>query len=166
MNNKVLAGLSLGVIIIFLIMAFFLNQTDDYEDQMVDKTTQVEDSMQVDTTKDEEMMEDATTETETTSRYLDYSETTYAENSDKKRVLFFHAKWCPTCRVAETEFLKRLDEIPEDVVVLKTDYDQETALKSKYGITYQHTFVEVDAQGNTLSLWNGGDIDELISNKQ
>ena len=62
------------------------------------------------------------------------------------------------------EFNANLDRIPEDVIVLKTDYDSQKELKKKYGITYQHTFVLVDDEGNEIKTWNGGGIEELISN--
>jgi thiol-disulfide isomerase/thioredoxin len=89
-------------------------------------------------------------------------ETVAAEQSSgNKVVLFFHAPWCPFCRAANTAFLQRADEIPSGVVVLKTDYDTNTELKRKYGVTYQHTFVQIDANGNQVSKWNGGDIDNL-----
>ena len=98
------------------------------------------------------------------SRYLTYSQTNYDNSVGKKRVFYFHAVWCPTCKVANEEFNRSLDKIPEDVVLLKTDYDTEKELKKKYNITYQHTFVLVDDEGNELKKWNGGGIEELISN--
>ena len=102
--------------------------------------------------------------TSSSSRYLDYSQALYVNTRDKKRVLFFHAKWCPTCKAADAEFLSNLDKIPQDVVVFKTDYDSETALKKKYGITYQHTFVYVDQNGNEIKKWNGGGLAEIVAN--
>ncbi len=98
------------------------------------------------------------------SRYVEYSKTAYEAAKDKKRVLFFHAKWCPTCKAANTEFEANLDKIPSDVVLFKTDYDTSGELKTKYGITYQHTFVQVNTSGKQLAKWNGGDINELIQN--
>jgi len=97
-------------------------------------------------------------------QYVEYSQTAYASAQGQKRVLFFHAGWCPTCIAANNAFNRSLDQIPSGVVLLKTDYDSESALKSRYGITYQHTFVQVDDDGNELAKWNGGDIDELIDN--
>lgn len=96
--------------------------------------------------------------------YVDYSETAYADNKDKKRVLFFHASWCPTCRAANSDFLSSANSIPAGVVIFKTDYDTQNELKEKYDITYQHTFVQVDAEGNAVKKWNGGGVDELVDN--
>lgn len=97
-------------------------------------------------------------------RYADYSPQAFEESNDKKRVYFFHASWCPTCKVANEEFSSNPDGIPEDIVLFKTDYDTENDLKKRYGITYQHTFVQVDENGNEVAKWNGGGISELIAN--
>lgn len=98
-----------------------------------------------------------------TSRYMTYSKTAFESAADKKRVLFFHAPWCPTCRPADAAFQKDETLIPEDVVLFKTDYDTATELKKKYEVTYQHTFVQVDANGNAITKWNGGQLNELIA---
>lgn len=98
------------------------------------------------------------------SRYFVYSAQAFADAVDKKRVFFFHATWCPTCKEANEEFVNNPDGIPEDILVFKTDYDSEKELKKTYGITYQHTFVYVDAQGRELKKWNGGGIAQLTTN--
>jgi hypothetical protein len=41
------------------------------------------------------------------------------------------------------------------VSILKVDYDKETELKKKYGVTYQHTLVQVDKDGNLIKKWSG-----------
>ena len=98
--------------------------------------------------------------------YKEYSASTVEaeQKTGNKIVLFFHAPWCPYCKAANLAFLERTAEIPAGVTVLKTDYDSNTELKKKYGVTYQHTFVQVDAQGNMVTKWNGGDIDSLKKN--
>ena len=35
-------------------------------------------------------------------------------------------------------------------------------LKKKYEVTYQHTFVQVDAQGNMIKKWSGGALADII----
>lgn len=97
-------------------------------------------------------------------RYLDYSKEVFDNAVGKKKIYFFHAKWCPTCKVANEEFLREEDKIPNDVLLFKTDYDTEKELKTQYGITYQHTFVLVDNEGKEIRKWNGGGITELINN--
>jgi thioredoxin 1 len=77
----------------------------------------------------------------------------YADSGDV--ILFFHATWCPSCRALDADINKNLSNIPAGVVILKTDYDKEVDLKKKYGVTYQHTLVQVDSQGNMLKKWSG-----------
>ncbi len=98
--------------------------------------------------------------------YEDYSvERVQSElEAGRKVVLFFHAPWCPYCKAANIAFTDNESKIPQGVTVFKTDYDSNTELKQKYGVTYQHTFVQIDSEGKMITKWNGGDIDNLIKN--
>jgi thioredoxin 1 len=100
-------------------------------------------------------------EVATPGSYIAYKETSL---TDKKNVIFFAASWCPTCRGLDEAILSELNLIPSDLTILKADYDSETELKRKYGVTYQHTLVQVDGEGNLLKKWNGSvDINDLVS---
>ena len=79
-----------------------------------------------------------------------------------RQVLFFHAAWCPTCRSADANITSKLSDIPTDVTIHKVDYDDSSDLKKKYGVTYQHTFVQVDASGEMITKWSGGDLNTII----
>jgi len=82
-------------------------------------------------------------------------------------VLFFHASWCPSCRALNSDIEKNVSAIPAGVTILKTDYDKETELKKKYGVTTQHTLVQVDKDGNLIKKWSGGSkLENLISQVQ
>lgn len=86
----------------------------------------------------------------------------FAENGNV--VLFFHASWCPYCRGTDTDLTKNISSIPSDLLILKTDYDTQTTLKQKYGVTYQHTFVQVDPQGNQIAKWSGSEtLEDIVS---
>ncbi|HLD25297.1 MAG TPA: thioredoxin family protein [Patescibacteria group bacterium] len=100
------------------------------------------------------------------SRYVVYSPEAFDAAKNKKRVFFFFAPWCPTCVPTDKAFQANLNQIPEDVVLFKTDYDSSTELKKQYSITYQHTFVLVDDNGNEVKKWNGGGMNELVDNTQ
>lgn len=90
---------------------------------------------------------------------------TRAETGDV--VLFFHASWCPSCRGLSASIESNLASIPERVTILKTDYDQEVDLKKKYGVTYQHTLVQVDKDGNLMKKWSGSSsLEGLLSQIQ
>ena len=73
-----------------------------------------------------------------------------------KVVLFFKASWCPTCRALDADIKANMASIPGGVTILEVDYDKSGELKQKYGVTMQHTLVQVDAQGNLLNKWSGG----------
>lgn len=85
------------------------------------------------------------------SLYQDYSEEKLKNATEKYIVLFFHADWCPTCRAFEETVLKQ--EIPKDILILKVNFDKETALKQKYNILTQTSFVIVDNDWNMKKRW-------------
>ena len=76
-------------------------------------------------------------------------------------VLFFNASWCPTCK-ATVESLDA-DGVPAGLTVVSVDYDAATDLKKQYGVTVQHTFVQVDEQGNELAKFSGSPSGQAIA---
>lgn len=92
----------------------------------------------------------------TAGSYQVYSAEKIALAATGKVVLFFHASWCPTCRALNTDIEANTTSIPAGVTILKTDYDQETELKKQYGVTTQHTLVQVDQEGTLIKKWSGG----------
>lgn len=84
--------------------------------------------------------------------YEAYSPEKLALAQKGKVVLYFHADWCPICRPLDAA-LKSAD-IPSGVHILKVNYDTAGDLKQKYGVTYQHTFVQVDARGMLVAKWS------------
>lgn len=99
-------------------------------------------------------------------RYIPYTPEAFNTAVGQKRVLFFFAPWCSTCVPLDKEIQANTGKIPGDVVLFRVNYDTEKDLKAQYGITYQHTFVLVDSQGNAITTWNGGGLDEIITNTQ
>ena len=103
-------------------------------------------------------------------KYLPFSPEAMQATQNSRRVLFFYANWCPTCSPADASFMQEQAKLPQDVTVLRVNYDDtetyadEKALAEKYQITYQHTFVQIDATGNVVTKWNGGKVDELLVN--
>jgi thiol-disulfide isomerase/thioredoxin len=120
---------------------------DDMDKKMMDDK-QMED-------KDEMMKKDETAMAKSGS-YVAYSADKLAMAATGDVVLFFHASWCPSCRGLDSDINKNLQSIPENVTILKLDYDKETELKKKYGVTSQHTLVQVDKDGNMIKKWSGG----------
>lgn len=171
-----------GAIFIFGAIGFIVTQNDNAQDQqmMAEKINMEEaaimekeamiksdDAAMMDIgdemKKDETMMDDDTmmkkdegAMMEKAGTYTSYSGAELAMAQKGRTVLFFHAGWCPTCRSADADITKNLSAIPAGVTILKTDYDTEVALKQKYGVTTQHTFVEVDSSGAMVQKWSGG----------
>ena len=95
--------------------------------------------------------------------YEDYDPSKLSKANSGDVVLFFHASWCPSCRNQEKDITS--GDIPSGLTILKVNYDTETELKQKYGVRLQHSFVQVDAQGNAISKWAGGStLEDVIKN--
>lgn len=96
--------------------------------------------------------------------YQDYDPALLANANMGDVVLFFKAGWCPTCAALDRDLNSKLDQIPEDVTILKVDYDTSQALREKYDVRVQHTLVQVDAEGNELNKWQGSlKLEQLLS---
>lgn len=67
------------------------------------------------------------------------------------RVLFFHAPWCPQCRMIDKDI--QTASIPDGITIFKTDYDSHQSLRQKYGVTLQTTFVAVDEKNELLKKY-------------
>ena len=74
--------------------------------------------------------------------------------TDETVVLFFHATWCSTCRLLADDITANADSIPDDVQILLVDFDTATDLKQRYGVTLQHTLVQVDSNGDAIEQWH------------
>jgi len=114
-------------------------------------------------TEDDSVMEDETMKSSGT--YSDYDSSKLALADSEKVVLFFHASWCPTCRTLDSSL--KNSGVPAGVNILKVDYDSSTDLRQKYGVTYQHTLVQVDSNGDLINKWTGSpDINSIVANIQ
>ncbi|HVX71397.1 MAG TPA: thioredoxin family protein [Devosia sp.] len=76
-------------------------------------------------------------------------------------VVFFYAAWCPDCRATVTELNARWDKVRPGLTLVIADYDKEQALKAKFGVTYQDTFVLLDKAGKGVDVWNSGGVNGL-----
>lgn len=105
--------------------------------------------------KDDAMMKKDTMMVKGAS-YEAYSPEKLANAEAGNVVLFFRAGWCPSCRTVDGDIKANMKNIPENLTILDVDYDKSSDLKKKYGVTTQHTFVQVDAKGNLIKKWTGG----------
>lgn len=116
--------------------------------------------------KDDVMMKDEGVMLQKGS-YEAYAASKLAKANEGDVVLFFRASWCPTCRALDSDIKANMSKIPTGLTILDVNYDTETSLKQKYGVTYQHTLVQVDAQGNLITKWSGGlALSDLVSKVQ
>ncbi|MBT6690984.1 thioredoxin family protein [Candidatus Parcubacteria bacterium] len=132
------------VVIVIGVVAYGYNQAKSDVD--------VENSL---TMTDDKQGEDFKSMEVDNNQYVDYEPALLAQADSGDVVLFFHASWCPTCRVLDENLKDELGDFPNDLTILKVNYDKEKELKKKYSITYQHTLVQVDSQGNELAKWAG-----------
>lgn len=93
----------------------------------------------------------------------------YERSKDKysefKVVLFFNANWCSTCKIARDNIQSNLKSIPSDLAIVIVDFDNETDLRKRYGVTIQHTFIQIDKNGNELAKWAGSTTAKDIAEK-
>ncbi len=178
MKNPIIILVIVAVVAILGVGAYTLSQNSSQSDSMMQKddaTMEKSESPEQEAMEKKEgeaMMEktDDKMMRADSSRYVEYSKAVLDQSADKRRVLYFYATWCPSCKQANEDFTANPSKIPEDVVVIRTNYNdpntdqEEKDLARKYGITYQHTFVQVDSAGKELTKWNGGDTDELVTN--
>lgn len=173
MNQKYI-WIGLGILAVIVAAVLIVNNSTKSEiasEQSSNNGMMAKEDSPVAEEKDTQMMAEDKMETgdsmmESAGSYKDYSASTVnsEQQAGNKVVLFFHAPWCPFCKTADAAFKANLNKIPAGVAVLKTDYDSNTELRKQYGVTYQHTFVQIDAQGSMVTKWTGGDIDALIKN--
>jgi thiol-disulfide isomerase/thioredoxin len=128
-----------------------------------------QDEMTDESMQEDKMMEDENGDAMSEGgRYVAYSQGSLEATQGTRRVLYFYANWCPTCKPADASFRTKTDQIPSNVTIIRVNYNDsdtdpaEEALADEYGVTYQHTFVQIDENGNEVAKWNGGEIEELL----
>ncbi|MCB9810751.1 MAG: thioredoxin family protein [Candidatus Nomurabacteria bacterium] len=95
--------------------------------------------------------------------YKAYSASAVANSNAENIVLFFYATWCPSCRALDAEISSHLSSIPVGTEIYKVDYDTATELKKRYGVTTQHTLVQIKNDGTMVNKWSGGDLKHLLT---
>jgi len=130
-----------------------------------------DDASMDDQSTDDQSMDDATSTDEAVveiaGSYISYAD--YLANQEMYSastvVLFFNASWCPTCQEADGNLKAAADNLPSGLTIVSVDYDSSDDVKRQYGVTTQHTFVQIDADGNELAKWTGSTTAEQIAQK-
>lgn len=101
------------------------------------------------------------------SHYLDYSETNLLSSEKFGRTILFFAAttWCSNCAQLDKAITQNVNKLPNDLTILKVDYDRDTQTKDKYSVTMQTTLVLLDKNGNEIKRWIGtGSFNDLMKN--
>ena len=165
------SSMVVGIIIVAALLiggALIFGGDSGSENSAVNNQTQSNETVSTEnvSTDSDNINESVTNES---SRYVEYSEGVLEEHAEKRRVLYFYASWCPTCRPLDADLRSQSNRIPEDVVIVRVNYKDsdtdgaEDALADEYDVAYQHTFVEINEEGNEVQKWNGGQIEEVLS---
>jgi len=158
---KNIIGVAVFIIALFVVFSFLNSDADNNEVVDNENITNTEASQENSNENGESLERPA--ENELAGTYTQY-DGNLSQYEGKDIVLFFKADWCPSCRILDEDIKSKLSGIPEDVVLLELDYDEETELKKKYGVTTQHTMVQVDIEGELIKKWSGGNrLEDIVS---
>jgi thioredoxin 1 len=118
-----------------------------------DATTVVSEKSTADTVTTELEKTPSATDTQIAEvgTYQAYDPELVTNSNAEHIVLFFHATWCPSCRALEKDILANKGAIPAGVEIYKVDYDTAIALKKQYGVTTQHSLIEIASDGTAKS---------------
>lgn len=172
-KGAAMLSIIIGIIIVVVVIALVVGRTSEPEGapDLGSRGDEIPGESTSEDMTNEKMMDDdvdrAPTGTQSSGSYEVYSEDKLARANSGDVVLFFHATWCPSCRAQESDIVENEMSIPNGVSILKVDYDSNVALRQKYGVRVQHTFVQVDADGNQITQWSGGTgLDDVLKNIQ
>lgn len=107
------------------------------------------------------------------SSYVPFTQAAYdaAKASGQPTMLYFYATWCPICARQEPIIvdLFTAGEIADyGIAALRVNFNDpdtdadERALADRFGVSYQHTFVLLDAQGTVVARINGHQTKEQL----
>lgn len=166
MNQKVLLGIVVAVVLVGVGYVFFSG--DKKEAQEGVKTPAVQE-LRKDASQGKAISTPAEVTTAVESakggEYVPYDSAKLAMAKEGDVVLFFRASWCPACRAADKSFREHASSIPSGLTLLDVDYDKYGDLKKQYGVTSQHTFVQVDENGKEIAKWMGSSsIEDVVKN--
>lgn len=151
--NKIALGTILTLAILGVGYIIYMSNDDMNREDVVDMAGK-------DMAKEEGEMDAGTTNMKdvmvAAGAYETYTPDKLMRAEEGQVVLFFKASWCPTCRALDSDIKASLEDIPDGVSILEIDYDTALDLRQKYGVTNQHTLVQVDATGTLMKKWSGG----------
>jgi len=105
----------------------------------------------------QELVEDGTLDNIVTNTYQEFSKEALAKALEEKKdvVLFYYADRCPSCIALDENINENIDILPENLVLLKVDYDEEEELKKYFQVRQQHTLIFLDETGEKKEMTTG-----------
>jgi thiol-disulfide isomerase/thioredoxin len=145
----------IGVVALVVGIGYFATQDKGAKQDSVANTnveTRAQDSALPPVNETEIVSPEATaTEVASAGTYLPYSADAVVTSDADHILLSFSATWCPSCRALDADIVKNAGTIPDGVAIFKVDYDTSAELKRKYGVTTQHSIIEINKSGDALS---------------
>jgi len=148
--------IKIGIVILLVVVGVGYLATKDSGSKTItaEETTEVvTEKSTVDTvaTKVAEIPSTSDTQVAEVGTYQAYDPALVANSDAEHIVLFFAASWCPSCRALDKDILANQGSIPSGVEIYKVDYDTAIALKKQYGVTTQHSLIEIASDGTAKS---------------
>jgi thiol-disulfide isomerase/thioredoxin len=120
MKNPIIIFVVVVAFVILGIGAYTLSQKSSQFGSMMKKDDN--------TMEDNKMMDDKMND----SRYVQYDKSAFDNASRNRRILFFYASWCPTCKPADVDLKANSKKMPDDLTVIRVNYnDPETDQEEK-----------------------------------
>lgn len=174
--NKVIIGVVAVMVVIGLIVFkaaakpnLPLNTSRIAEDKALSPAGTQRVNIELDTTSGDQAQTDTAVSQQFTGKklatnYFEYTKEDYdrLRTAGQPFLLYFYANWCPTCAVQElllTSFMNK--GASNGKVTLRVNYNDsdtdsdEKELANKFTITYQHTFVTINSNGQEVTRVNG-----------
>lgn len=159
------------ILVVIALVVFFVTRNNSDEVVMdevsMDETSQevLDTNFQEGENMDQVVMDESQNNLVISGGYESYDAGKLAFANEGTVVVFFRASWCPSCKALDENIKANMNIIPENLLILDVNYDTENQMKQKYGVTTQHTLVQVDAEGNLIQKWSGGSTLESIVEK-
>jgi len=97
--------------------------------------------------------------TRTQQTYLLYKEGVIGNGQTS--VLFFFASWCPRCIETDNALRDIFGTGTVPVSAYKIDFDDGGELRTRFGVSKEHTFVKIDGKGQMIGKIYGPSVGDL-----
>lgn len=78
-----------------------------------------------------------------------------------RKLLFFHAPWCPPCRFFEKQFIEPLEELAGSERICRVNVQNEPSMADKYLVDRLPTVIILDGEKVYMRRMGAIDIDEI-----